>query len=222
VSLTPNKNLQMPASGSFNNAWAAPVNLNFSEIDTAFGGSVTINITGFPENTQLTLAQYQPPNIIVTGNSSTQVALLFPTNVGGLWSIVNSTTGAFSLFLFNNQGVGGRGLLLLQGQRYFVVSDGINVDLADPAPSTASQTAAEAFATAADTVVTTNANTFATNAANTAQANANAFSANASNLSSGTVPNAQLPNAGVMPGIIIQADPGGTPSGPPGTLWLYY
>jgi hypothetical protein len=39
---------------------------------------------------------------------------------------------------------------------------------------------------------------------------------------SGTVPNSHLPNVGLMPGVVIQADPGGTPSGAPGTMYLYY
>ncbi len=39
---------------------------------------------------------------------------------------------------------------------------------------------------------------------------------------SGTVPNAHLPNIGSMPGVTITADPGTTPSGSPGQIFLYY
>jgi hypothetical protein len=220
VSFTPNKNLQIPASGSFNNAWAAPVNLNFSEIDTALGGNTLIDVTGVTAGTYiLTLAQYQPVNIEFAGPMSGNLTYVLPTGVGGLWTVGNLTSGAFTITFGI---VGGVGPIIPQGFRSLVISNGANSVFADSAGPAQAQASAQAFATAADVVVTTNANTFATNAANTAQANAGAFSANASNLSSGTVPNAQLPNVGVMPGIIIQADPGGTPTGPPGTLWLYY
>jgi hypothetical protein len=45
---------------------------------------------------------------------------------------------------------------------------------------------------------------------------------NATNLTSGAVPAGRLPNIGLMPGITIQADPGGTPSGAVGDMWFYY
>jgi hypothetical protein len=220
VSFTPNKNLQMPASGSFNNAWAAPVNLNWSEIDTALGGNSQIDVTGVASGEYtLTLAQYLPPDIAFVGTLGGNLVYAVPTGVGGTWTINNATTGAFTITF---SVVGGVGPVIAQGFRSLVVSNGVNAGLADTSGPSQAQSNAEAFATAADVVVTTNANTFATNAANTAQANAETFSAIASNLSSGTVPNAQLPNVGIGPGVIIQADPGGTPSGPPGTLWLYY
>lgn len=45
---------------------------------------------------------------------------------------------------------------------------------------------------------------------------------NGSNVSSGTVAAARLPLIGSLAGVIIQADPGGTPTGPAGTMWFYY
>jgi len=38
----------------------------------------------------------------------------------------------------------------------------------------------------------------------------------------GTVPNSHLPNVASGPGVTIQADPGGTPSGAAGSIWFYY
>jgi hypothetical protein len=63
---------------------------------------------------------------------------------------------------------------------------------------------------------------FATAAAASALASAETFAENASNISSGTVANAHLPNVGAGPGVTIQADPGTTPSGVFGDLFLYY
>jgi len=45
---------------------------------------------------------------------------------------------------------------------------------------------------------------------------------NAASQLNGTVPNSHLPNIGNMPGVTIAADPGTTPSGSPGQMFLYY
>jgi hypothetical protein len=218
---TVNKGIEQPASGSYSNAWSTPVNADWEDIDNAFGGNILIEVTGAPADNALTLSQYQPPNIIFVGTNSGTVFYALPAGVGGIWTVWNNTTGSFTLIIGNNVG-GGRQIALPQTERTFVVSDGTNVDLADTASVASAVATAEAFATAADVVVTTNTEAYAASVAATAQANAIATAANASNLSSGTVPNAQLPNAALMPGITIQADPGGTPSGAPGDIFYYY
>jgi len=217
---TPNKNIQMPASGSFNNDWDVPVNADWAIIDNAFGGNTLIDVTGVAAGTYaLTLSEYTPINIQFTGTISGNLVYVLPAGVGGIWTVGNTTTGAFSLTFGISGGVGP---VLLQGFRTITVSNGANVGVADSALAAGAVASAEAFATAADTVVLSTAESFATNAANTAQANAIATAANASNLSSGTVPNAQLPNPGVGPGVTIAADPGTTPSGAPGAIFYYF
>jgi hypothetical protein len=219
---TPNKSIERPASGDYDNAWATPVNADWTIIDTALGGVTTIDVTGFgAESLHLTLTQYQPPNLEFTGTISGQLLVLVPLNVGGIWSISNATTGAFNLF-FNVSTGPSPSILCPPGQRTLVISDGTNIALADTTGAAAAVAASEAFATAADVVVLSTAEAFATSAANAAQAAAVATAANANNLTSGTVANARLNNVGIGPGVIIQADPGGTPTGPAGTLWLYY
>lgn len=213
---SPNKNLQMPANGSFNNDWDQPLNLDLLEIDTCFGGNTSIIVTGVSAGTYaLTITQYQPPNINFSGTISANLAYVLPTGVGGVWSIYNNTTGAFSL---TSPPSGGGSIVLQQGQRSSIVCDGTNVQLADTAAAAQAQANAEAFATAADTTVLSTAETFTTSAVAAERTTA----ANASNLSSGTVPNAQLPNIGNMPGVTIASDPGGTPSGSPGQMFFYY
>jgi hypothetical protein len=220
MSFTPNKNLQEPASGSFNNAWAPPVNVNWSNIDAAFGGNTAISVTGLGAGSiALTLAQYLPPNISFTGVISAPLAYVLPAGVGGVWSIYNNTSGAFTLTFAVS---GGGSIVLQQGQRSLVVCDATNMQLADTAAASQAISTAEAFATAADTVVTTNLEAFAVAAASNAQNGAQAFAANGSNISSGTVAAARLPLAGTLPGITIAADPGTVPSGPAGSIWYYY
>lgn len=215
-----NKHIEEPASGDYSNAWAAPVNSNWTAIDTSLGGHTAINVTGVATGTYaLTLPQYQPPNIAFLGTLSGNLVYVLPAGVGGMWTVANFTSGSFTLQI----GVtGGSSFSLLQGFRSLVFSDGSVVQLADTSAPAQAQANAQSFATAADAVVLSSAQSFASGAAATAQSNAQAFAANASNLSSGTVNNARLNNAGLGPGVTIAADPGGTPSGSPGQIFYYY
>jgi hypothetical protein len=216
---TTNKSIEKPASGDYNNAWAAPVNADWDDIDVSFGGNTAINVTGVGGATALTITQYRPPNIVFTGTLSTNLVYVIPAGVGGVWSVYNNTTGAFTLSLAV---AGGGGIGLSQGQRTTVVSDGSNFSPADTAAAAAAQSNAEAFATAADTVVTTNANAFASSAASTAQSNAESFASNGANITGGTVAAARLPLIGNLSGVTIAADPGTVPSGAAGDMWFYY
>jgi hypothetical protein len=217
---TPNKNIQEPANGSFNNDWDVPVNNNWSEIDTCFGGSTAISVTGLGAGSiALSIAQYQPPNIAFNGTISAPLAYVLPANVGGMWSIFNNTSGSFPLTFAVS---GGGSLLLQQGQRSLVVCDGTNMQLADTAAASQAIVTAEAFATAADTVVTTNANAFASSAAATAQTNAENFAENGANILIGVISPAVLPAIGKLQGVIIEADPGGTPVGTAGQMYFFY
>lgn len=184
---TTNKNIEKPASGSYNNAWAAPVNQDWDDIDNALGGTASINVTGVGAGTYaLTVAQYQPPNIEFIGTLTAALTYVIPPGVGGIWTIANGTIGAFSLIF----GVSGGGAIVIPVGagfgRSIVTSDGNSVTFADSAQiyaaelyansvANTAQANAQAFATAADTTVLSTAETFATNAANTAQTNAENF-----------------------------------------------
>jgi hypothetical protein len=123
---TPNKNLIVPAHGSDTGAWDVPVNSDWAAIDNAFGGSSSVALAS--SNVVLTVAQYQPPNITLTGALSANVIVYFPAGTGGLWSIFNNTTGAFTVSLAND--TPGGVVVLPQGQRTVVISDGTNVAVA--------------------------------------------------------------------------------------------
>jgi hypothetical protein len=220
---TPNKNITEPASGSFNNAWATPVNSNWSILDTAFGGTTVITVTGVTSSpVPLTIAQYQPPNIEFNGTLSGNLVYQLPTGVGGIWTIFNAATGAFTLSIVP---AGGSGIAIPQGQRSLIVSNGTFVGFAETGQAAAAQANAEAFATSAANTAQSNAETFATDASNLSSGTvpvAQIPALPASRITSGTVANAQLPNVFAGPGVTIAADPGTTPSGTFGDVFAYY
>ena len=128
---TANKGMQFPANGGAVNQWdtinPGGVNTNFTIVDTALGGTTAFNVTGLAGNQTLSLAQYTPPNIKVSGTLTANVNLLLPAGVGGIWSIANTATGAFSVSF----GVTGTTLALVPyGGRVLVVSDGTNISYA--------------------------------------------------------------------------------------------
>lgn len=130
-SFSVNKGLEEPASGDYVNAWATPVNANWTAIDAALGGTTSISVTGISApTTTLVLAQYRPPNIEFTGTLAANLNYQIPTGVGGMWSISNATTGSFSLSF----SIAAGNALTLPSGRTLLISDGAIVALADQSP----------------------------------------------------------------------------------------
>jgi hypothetical protein len=100
-----------------------------------------------------------------------------------------------------------------------------SINVSGNAATATSATTASSATNVSGTVAIGNGGTGATNAIS-ARSNlglaAVAASGSASDLSSGTVANARLPNIASMPGVTIQSDPGGTPSGSAGQMFFYY
>lgn len=93
---TINKGLTQPPIDSA--GWGLPLNEDYSIIDSAFGGVVTIDVTGVTVTpVVLTLAQYQNLTIKFTGTITANVTYQFPAGVGGRWIVQNNTTGAFTI-----------------------------------------------------------------------------------------------------------------------------
>lgn len=85
------------------------------------------------------------------------------------------------------------------------------------------QSFASTAATNAQNAAIASSEAFATTVANNALAAAEAFAENGSNINAGTVAAAHLPLIGNLSGVVIMADPGGTPTGfPPGTMVFYF
>lgn len=143
---TPNKGIEQPASASYVNAWATPVNTDWGIIDTAFGGTTSISVTGVAAGTYaFSLSQYQPPNIEFSGVLSALLNYQIPAGVGGTWSINNSTTGAFALLVSIASG----NSIIVGAGRTLIVSNGASISLADGGNIAAQAGAAEAAAISA-------------------------------------------------------------------------
>jgi hypothetical protein len=128
-SYTPNKRIEKPANGDYNNTWSTPVNSDWDIIDRAFGGTTSLNAVAASGTVALTVNQYQAPIIAITGALTANVNYQLPAGVGGFWFIFNNTSGSFSI-LFSSAG-GGSTVTLAQGRTTAVICDGTNVGLAD-------------------------------------------------------------------------------------------
>lgn len=118
--------LEKPAAGDYVDAWAPPINANFDNADSAVSTSTAVVITS--ADVTLTQAQARNLHINCSGALSATRNLIWP-NVGsglagGVWIVTNGCTGAFTLSLFVN---GGTGILIPQGKRMLVFSDGVNM-----------------------------------------------------------------------------------------------
>lgn len=119
---TPNKNIEQPAHNDAVNTWDVPVNADWSQIDKAFGNSVTKNATGLSGNITLAVADYVPLTIIVSGAPAAAVTYVVPTGVGGQWIFANATTGGFNIGIKSN--AGGTTINVPAGQNTLVSCDG--------------------------------------------------------------------------------------------------
>jgi hypothetical protein len=138
-SYTPNKRIEKPANGDYNNTWSTPVNSDWDIIDRAFGGTTTLNAVAASGTVALTANQYQAPIVAITGALTANVNYQLPAGVGGFWFVFNNTSGSFSI-LFSSAG-GGSTITLAQGRTTAVICDGTNVGLANTSvPSAAGST----------------------------------------------------------------------------------
>lgn len=130
-----NINLELPAHGDDVDSWDAPVNADWTAIDTVFGNTTNLNAVAASGIVTLTFTQYRPRNIVISGLLTANVNYQLPTGIGGQWTIYNNTTGAFTL-TFSSAG-GGTSVLLQQTYRTLVVSSGTDISLSSTAPQPA-------------------------------------------------------------------------------------
>lgn len=135
-SYTTNKYIEKPANGDYPNTWNVPVNSDWDAIDTAFGGTGTVNAVGASGTVALTLNQYRPPNIVITGAMTANVNYQIPAGIGGIWTIYNNTSGAYTITI--SSAGGGTTQTVSQGSRLLIVCDGTNVSAADSTISASS------------------------------------------------------------------------------------
>lgn len=131
-SFTPNKSLELPANGDDVNIWDGPVNADFTATDTCFGGVTNLNVVSASGTVALTLTQYRPPIIIISGALTANVTYQLPSGVGGVWAVFNNTTGNFAVIM--SSAGGGVSTVLIQGYTTQVICDGTNVGPSTTAP----------------------------------------------------------------------------------------
>ena len=134
-SFTGNKDIEKPANGDYPNTWNVPVNADWDIIDRAFGSSVGKSLSNLDIN--LTRPEAQNQQIVLTGTLTGNVQIFVPLKrlsaseaVGGSWVVYNNTTGSFTVTMYT-EAPGGSGIILPQGRRSFVYSDGTNMAFAD-------------------------------------------------------------------------------------------
>ena len=126
---TTNKLLKKPDFNSYVDDWNTPVNEDMDDIDTAFGGATLLNATSVSGTVTLSISQYRPPLIVVTGTLTNNVNYQLPSGKGGTWTFYNNTTGLFSV-TFSSAG-GGTSVVIAQTASVIVVCDGTNVAVAN-------------------------------------------------------------------------------------------
>ena len=126
---TTNKLLEKPAYNSYVDDWNTPVNGDMDDIDTAFGGTTLLNATSASGIVVLSIGEYRPPIIGVTGLLTDNVNYQFPSGKGGIWTVLNNTTGAFSVTF--SSGGAGTSVTIGQGAGVIIACDGTNVAVAN-------------------------------------------------------------------------------------------
>lgn len=118
--------LEKPAAGDYVDAWAPPINANFDAADAAVSNTTLVTITS--ADVTLTLPQARVAYINCSGALSATRQLIFPNTAGGLaggaWVINNGCSGAFTLTAIVS---GGAGIVIPQGHKVLVISDGTNM-----------------------------------------------------------------------------------------------
>lgn len=156
------KNLTLPLNNTYLNTWDVPLNTNFSGINYALGGVTYISVTG-QSGTKTMVGTYSssypylpngigdsgapvtsspsyiPQVIIISGTLSSSVNYQLPSGICGQWSIYNNTTTSVIGSTVTFSVSGGGSIVLEQGKRRLIVSDGTNVSLAN-SPSDAQGT----------------------------------------------------------------------------------
>jgi microcystin-dependent protein len=118
--VTPYKGLTEPTVGADNNTWGGLLNTDLSLIDTAFGGTVAVSISGI--TTSITDTQAQSTGFVFTGSLTGLNTITWPAFYG-MATINNQTSGGYTL----SCGIsGGSYATILWGEITAIWSDGTN------------------------------------------------------------------------------------------------
>lgn len=122
------------ASANFN-TWGTTLNQDLTAIDTAIAASQSLSVAGslnvsLTSNPSGAADQSRYPVNVFTGLLTGNITVFFPQSLCRVFSVTNSTTGAFTLTVAVNNGSGspaGTTITVPQGQSLMLASDGTNV-----------------------------------------------------------------------------------------------
>jgi microcystin-dependent protein len=157
-SFTQNYGLENPAIGDQVNSWGTTENTGRSIADQAIGGFLSLSVAG-SSNVVLAdatgaVSQAKNANFQFTGALTGSILVLWPNGRGRVFTVQNSTSGAFTLTCAVNNGSGGAAgstVAVPQGQTMSLYSDGTNIvpsftTLAAPLPIAGGGTGASTLA----------------------------------------------------------------------------
>jgi len=118
----------------YTNTWGATWNVNASMLDQALVGILTLDVSG-SSNVVLTVtsgatSQSLNQRFVFTGTLTGNIVVLWPLNLNRFFSVINNTTGSFTLSCGANNGSGSAGgttVTVAQGSSALLVSNGVNV-----------------------------------------------------------------------------------------------
>ena len=120
---TSNLNLEKPDVGSEANNWGNILNSSLDDVDKAIAQRLVKGVGGASDVT-LTLADSKFAVIEFTGTLSGNISVKTYANDAKPYIVFNNTSGSFSLTFKTNTG---GGVVLIQGQKTIVYSDGTNM-----------------------------------------------------------------------------------------------
>lgn len=123
-----------PADPATNNTWGTTENTGRTLVDSAVSGILSLSVAGAVNvtltSTQGAADQSRNAHFVYTGVLTGNVIVLYPAGKSRVFSVINSTTGAFSLSVGASNGAGGAAgttTAIPQGGVLECVSDGTNV-----------------------------------------------------------------------------------------------
>ena len=118
---TPNLGLEIPAHGDYaTTGWDTPMDSSLNTLDTAYGGMLSLTVSG--GETLLTLAQAANPVIYLSGTLSSDQYIYFPPIAGRRTIVPSINLNGYTLYVRGNNGNDANGV-------YFWTGFGIPYDI---------------------------------------------------------------------------------------------
>lgn len=136
MTVTNNYSLTLPTVGGDTNLWGGLLNNGvITVLDSILGGNLAVSMTS--SNVPLTVSQFQNAAYTITGLLTGNLNLTIPLSpnsatvaCAGNFTVDNQTTGAFTITVLTVAS-GSTGVVVPQGFKSFLYSDGTNVSFTD-------------------------------------------------------------------------------------------